>query len=204
VIVGSDSHPAYRTLLTAHCLLPTAHSPLPPASRPRYLRFTIYDLLFRAMALNLFRFLQLLTAGLYTGLLFADRVGVTPIRPQLPASSFVLFQQQLHVRFVILMPILLFTSFLSGLISLVLLRRELRTKTLLFTAVATLCTLIVIVLTRSVNVPINESLMTWQASSPPPNVMELWSPWEQTHTIRTIVSLVGFSSLLLAVLGRRG
>jgi uncharacterized membrane protein len=153
--------------------------------------------------LNLFRFLQLLTTGLYAGLLFADRVGVTPIRPQLTASSFVLFQQQLHLRFVILMPILLFTSLLSGLISLVLLRGELRTKTLVFTAVATLCTLIVIALTRSVNVPINEALMTWQASSPPLNVMELWSPWEQTHTIRTIVSLMGFSSLILAVLSAR-
>jgi uncharacterized membrane protein len=153
--------------------------------------------------LHLFRFLQLLTAGLYTGLLFADRIGVTPIRPQLPASSFVLFQQQLHIRFVILMPILLFTSILTGLISLVLLRRDLRTKTFLFTAVATICTLIVIVLTRSVNVPINEALMTWQASAPPPNVMELWAPWEKIHTIRTIVSLVGFSSLLLAVLGRQ-
>jgi len=155
------------------------------------------------MALNLFRFLQLLTAGLYTGLLFSDRIGVTPVRPQLPASSFVLYQQQLHIRFVILMPILLFTSLLSGLISLVLLRRQLRTKTFVFTAVATLCTLIVIVLTRSVNVPINEALMTWQVSSPPPNVMELWSPWEQTHTIRTIVSLIGFSSLIAAVLSVR-
>lgn len=155
------------------------------------------------MTLNLFRFLQLLTAGLYTGLLFADRIGVTPVRPQLPASSFVLYQQQVHIRFVILMPILLFTSLLTGLISLFLLRRELRTKTFLFTAVATLCTLIVFVLTRAVNVPINEALMTWQVASPPPNVVELWSPWEQIHTIRTIVSLVGFSSLILAVLGRQ-
>ena len=154
------------------------------------------------MALNLFRFLQLLTMGLYTGVLLGDRIGVTPIRPQLPASSFVLYQQQLHVRFAILMPILLFTSLLAGVISLVLLRRELRTKTFVFTAVATLCTLIVIGLTRAVNIPINEALMTWQASSPPPNVMELWSPWEQTHTIRTIVSLIGFSSLLLTAARR--
>lgn len=153
--------------------------------------------------LNVFRFLQLLTAGLYTGVFLSDRIGVTPVRPQLPASSFVLFQQQLHVRFAILMPILLFSSLLTGLISLVLLRRELRTKTFLFTAVATLSTLIIIVLTRLVNIPINEALMTWQVSSPPPNVMELWAPWEKIHTIRTIISLVGFSSLLLAALGRR-
>ena len=153
--------------------------------------------------LNLFRFLQLLTTGLYTGLLFADRIGVTPIRPQLSASSFVLYQQQLHIRFGILMPILLGVCLLSGLISLLLLRRNVKSKTFIFTVVATLCTLFVIVLTRAVNVPVNEALMTWQASSPPPNVMELWSPWEQAHTIRTIVSLIGFSSLLLAVLSNR-
>jgi len=153
------------------------------------------------MLLNLFRFLQLLATGLYTGLLFADRIGVTPIRPQLPASAFVLYQQQLHTRFGVLMPILLGTSLLSGLISLLLLRRDYRSKNFVFTAIATLATLFVIVLTRAVNVPVNEALMTWQLSSPPSNVIELWSPWEKAHTIRTIVSLLGFSSLLLAVIG---
>jgi hypothetical protein len=155
------------------------------------------------MALNLFRFLQLLTAGLYTGLLFADRIGVTPVRPQLPASAFVLYQQQLHIRFAILMPILLLVSLLSGLISLFLLRRDYRNKIFIFTILATLATLFVIVLTRLVNVPINEALMTWQVSSPPANVMELWAPWEKAHTVRTIVSLLGFSSLILAVLNHR-
>jgi len=154
------------------------------------------------MALNVSRFLQLLTTGLFTGLLFADRIGVTPIRPQLPASSFVLFQQQLHIRFAILMPVLLFVSLLSGLISLALLRRNYKSKAFMFTALATLCTLFVIVLTRTVNVPINEVLMTWQASTPPANVMELWSPWEQAHTIRTIIALTGFSSLIVASLSR--
>jgi uncharacterized membrane protein len=155
------------------------------------------------MALSIFRFLQLLITGLYTGLLFADRIGVTPIRPKLPASSFVLFQQQLHLRFMILMPLLLIVSLLSGLISLVLLRRDYKGRAFIFTAIATLCTLFVIVLTRTVNVPVNEALMTWNVTSPPPNVMQLWSPWEKAHTIRTIVSLLGFSSLLIAALGRR-
>ena len=38
-----------------------------------------------------------------------------------------------------------------------------------------------IVLTRGIDVPIGEALITWQVSSPPPNVMQLWSLWEQTH-----------------------
>ena len=155
------------------------------------------------MALNVFRFLQLLTTGLYTGLLFADRIGVTPIRPQLTPSAFVQYQQQLHLRFVVLMPILLITSLGSGVISVLLLRRDYRSRSFALTIIATVATLVVIVLTRLVNVPINEVLMTWQVAAPPPNVMELWSPWEQTHTIRTIISLFGFGSLILAVLDQR-
>ena len=152
------------------------------------------------MSLKILRFLQLLSTGLYTGVLLGDRIGVTPIRPQLPASSFVLYQQQLHLRFVILMPVLLSVSLLSGVVSLFLLRRDYKSKNFTFTTIAKLCTLCVVVLTRLVNVPINEALMTWQVSSPPPNVMQLWAPWEQVHTIRAIVSMIGFCSLLLALL----
>jgi uncharacterized membrane protein len=155
------------------------------------------------VALNISRFLQLLTYGLFTGLLFADRIGVTPIRPQLPAASFVLYQQQLHLRFLILMPILLGVSLLSGIVSLVLLRRDYRKRSFILTAVATFCVVFVIIQTRWINVPVNEALMTWSTTAPPPNVMELWSPWEKAHTIRTIVSLFGFASLILGTLPRR-
>ena len=174
---------------------PFPRSPVSP--RPRVPVSPCYH---PAAMLILSRFLQLLATGLFTGLLLGDRLGVTPIRPKLPASSFVLYQQQLHITFAKLMPILLLTSLLSGIISLVLLRRIYRSKEFLLTAIATLCVLAVIVMTRMVNVPINEALMTWQVSTPPPNAMDLWAPWEKTHTIRTIVSVIGFSSLILAAI----
>lgn len=148
------------------------------------------------------RFLQVLTTGLYTGLLFADRIGVTPIRPKLPASSFVLYQQELHLRFGKLMPVLLITSLVAGIAWLVLERRHYRRREFLFTAIAIVCTVCVIILTRLINVPINETLMTWQASSPPENVMQLWAPWEGSHTIRTAIALLGFASLAYAVTAR--
>ena len=137
--------------------------------------------------------------GLYTGLLFADRIGVTPIRPKLPASSFVLYQQELHLRFGKLMPVLLIGSLLAGVVWLVLERRHYRRREFLFTAIAIVCTVAVIILTRLINVPINETLMTWHASSPPENVMQLWAPWEGSHTIRTFIALLGFASLAYAV-----
>jgi uncharacterized membrane protein len=145
------------------------------------------------------RFLQVLTTGLYTGLLFADRIGVSPIRPKLPASSFVLFQQELHLRFGKLMPVLLISSLVAGITWLILERRHYQRREFIFTAVAIVCTVGVIILTRLINVPINETLMTWQASSPPENVMQLWAPWEGSHTIRTVIAFLGFASLAYAV-----
>ena len=154
------------------------------------------------MLLNLARFFQLLLMGLYTGLLFGDRVGVTPIRPKLPAAAFVLFQQELHLRFGKVMPVLLAGSLLAGVISLVLLRRNYRNREFIFTTIATVCTVCVVILTRLINVPINETLMTWQASSPPENVMQLWAPWEGSHTIRTVIAVIGFASLAYATTTR--
>ena len=154
------------------------------------------------MLLNIARFFQMLLMGLYTGLLFGDRVGVTPIRPKLPAASFVLFQQELHLRFGKLMPVLLVGSLVAGVISLVLLRRNYQNKVFIFTTIATLCTVGVVILTRLINVPVNETLMTWQASSPPENVMQLWAPWEGSHTIRTIMAVIGFASLSYAATTR--
>ncbi len=157
----------------------------------------------RAMLLTITRLLQILLTGLYTGLLFADRVGVSPIRPKLPPAAFVLYQQELHLTFGKLMPVLLAGSLLSGIVSLVLLRRNYERKEFIFTAIATICTLGVITLTRLINVPINETLMTWQAASPPENVMQLWAPWEGSHTIRTVIALLGFASLSYAATPRQ-
>jgi uncharacterized membrane protein len=154
------------------------------------------------MLLHLARFFQLLLTGLYTGLLFADRIGVTPIRPKLPAPAFVLFQQELHLKFGKLMPVLLGGSLLAGLITLILRRRRYASKEFIFTMIATLCTVGVIILTRLINVPINETLMTWQVASPPENVMQLWAPWEGSHTIRTVIALLGFASLAYAATSR--
>jgi Domain of unknown function (DUF1772) len=146
--------------------------------------------------LTITRFLQLLFMGLYTGILFGDRVGVTPIRPKLPSASFVLYQQQLHLVFGRLMPVLLIGSFLAGIVSLILKRRSYRNTLFLFTVIALICNAAVILLTVLINVPVNETLMTWQVSSPPENVMQLWAPWEGSHTIRTVIALLGFAALV--------
>ena len=154
--------------------------------------------------LTVTRFVQLLFTGLYTGLLFADRIGVSPIRPKLPPPSFVLYQQELHLKFGKLMPVLLGGSLLAGLVSLVLMRRNYKSKKFIFTICATLCTIGVVILKRLINVPINETLMTWQVASPPENVMQLWAPWEGSHTIRTVIAVLGFACLSYGAIAANG
>jgi uncharacterized membrane protein len=154
------------------------------------------------MLLTICRFIQLLFMGLYTGILFGDRIGISPVRPKLPATSFVLLQQDLHLRFGKLMPVLLFGSLLSGIVVLILRRRDFSSRAFIFTAVAVVCTALVVILTLLINVPVNETLMTWQAATPPENVMQLWEPWEGSHTLRTLIALVGLAALSFALASR--
>src|SRR5215207_5332344 len=100
--------------------------------------------------LNICRFINLLSTGLLTGILFGDRWGTTPVRPTLPASCFTQFQQGLHMNYVPLMPMLLSISILSGLLSMFFLRRSYKSKEFLFTAIGTLCIAGVLILTRIV------------------------------------------------------
>ena len=144
------------------------------------------------------RFVAVLSAGLVAGIFLGDRMGASFARPALSPSSFVAFQQIQHAHFVRMMPILIGIAILSSVAWLVLIRARMGSAELLFLALGTLAAISVIVLTRTVHVPINNQLMTWNASSPPPDVMGIWARWEQAHTVRTVLAVLGFALELLS------
>jgi uncharacterized membrane protein len=144
------------------------------------------------------RFVAVLSTGLLAGIFFGDRMGASFARPELSPSSFVTFQQVQHVHFVKMMPVLMGIAILSSSAWLVLIRSRIGTVSFLFLALGTLAYISVLVLTRVVNVPINNQLMTWTASSPPPDVMKIWTRWEQVHTVRTVIAVLGFACEVLA------
>jgi uncharacterized membrane protein len=144
------------------------------------------------------RFVAVLSAGLVAGILFGDRMGASFARPALSPSNFVKFQQIQHLRFAKLMPILLGVAILTGVAWLFLVRSRIRTVGLVCLSLAVLAFVSVSVLTRMINVPINNQLMTWSSSSPPSNVMEIWAAWEQAHTVRTLIAVLGFAFELIA------
>ena len=145
------------------------------------------------------RFVAVLSAGLVAGIFLGDRMGASFARPTLSPSSFVTFQQIQHAHFVKMMPILIGIAVLSSAAWLVLIRARMGSAEFLLLALATVATISVIVLTRTVHVPINNQLMTWTASSPPPDVTEIWARWEQAHTVRTVLAVLRFALELLAL-----
>jgi uncharacterized membrane protein len=148
--------------------------------------------------LGVARFGAVLFTGLVAGIFLGDRMGASFARPALSPSSFVTFQQIQHAHFVKMMPILIGIATLSSVAWLVLIRARSGGAEFVLVALGTLAYISVIVLTRMVNVPINNQLMTWNAVSPPPDVMEIWARWEHVHTVRTFLAVSGFTFELLA------
>lgn len=148
--------------------------------------------------LAIVRFVAVLATGLVAGVYLGDRMGASFARPFLPPSSFVTFQQVQHLHFVTMMPILIGLALLSSAAWLTAIRSRIGSREFLFLALGILAFLGVTLITRIVNVPINEQLMTWNPASPPEGVMEIWARWERTHTIRTGLAGLGFVFELLA------
>ncbi len=150
--------------------------------------------------LPIVRFVALVATGLLAGIFLGDRMGLGFARPALPASSFVQLQQIQHVHFVRMMPVLQIAALLSTLTWLFLIRSDVRSSQFAVVALAAICLLIVFGLTMAINVPINNTLMTWNASAPPGDAMEIWKRWEQVNTIRAIISPIGFALQVLGLI----
>jgi uncharacterized membrane protein len=149
---------------------------------------------------SIIRFVALVSTGLLAGIFLGDRMGLGFARPALPASSFVQLQQIQHVHFVRMMPVLQIAALLSTLTWLFLLRSSVRSSQFAVIALAAICLLVVFGLTMAINVPINNTLMTWNASAPPDNAMEIWKRWEQVNTVRAIISPIGFALQVLGLI----
>jgi uncharacterized membrane protein len=119
-------------------------------------------------------------------------MGASYARPALSAADFILFQQIQHVHFKpLLLPITAGAVF-GGLIWVWLVRSRWRNTEFWCAAVSSVAMIMAAALTRIVNFPINDALMTWSAAAPPPNIRELWAPWEHVHTIRAALSVGAF------------
>jgi uncharacterized membrane protein len=70
----------------------------------------------------------------------------------------------------------------------------------LFTAAGALLMIAVLVITLSVNVPIDNRIRTWTESSMPPDWGRIRDRWEAFHAARTFVSIAALALILIGSL----
>ncbi|MEO6392647.1 MAG: DUF1772 domain-containing protein [Pyrinomonadaceae bacterium] len=144
------------------------------------------------------RAIAVIVSGLKAGI-FLGVFTTFSARSALDAASFVQHQQDIHVVYVFMMPALMLTTFVALAIWLWLTRSNRSAE--FWLVLASLAGLIIVfAITRIVNVPINDQLMTWRASAPPANLREIWAPWERANAVRTLVSGVAFVLTVFAVM----
>ena len=149
--------------------------------------------------LTVARVVAVVGAGLYAGILLGDLAGAAQARPQLNPSSFVQLQQIIHARFVLMMPAIIVSTIVACIVWLVLVRPHRRGAEFWLVAATAAGLVMCGILTRLVNVPLNDQLVKWSVAFPPPNVHELWAPWEGAHAIRTVIAVAAFVLAVVAV-----
>ena len=149
-------------------------------------------------ALLAVQLVSVFTTGLLAGIFFGDRMGNSYARPKLSASAFVTFQQVQNVRFARMMPLPILAALVSDVLWLVLLRDHMDLSSFRLLALGTLALFLAVVLTRVVNIPINNRLAKWSSASPPSDFTSTWARWERVHTVRTILAVLSFALVLAA------
>jgi uncharacterized membrane protein len=155
-------------------------------------------------ALVAVRIIAVFSTGVIAGILFGDRMGNTFARPELPPGSFIRFQQIQNVHFARMMPFPIVAAILASVTWLVLIRSRAGTPGFAFLALGTLALIAAVAITRVVNIPINDQLVNWSASAPPPDLLQTWARWERAHTVRTVLAVLGFAFELLALETSKG
>jgi uncharacterized membrane protein len=143
------------------------------------------------LILRLIRTLAVVCIGLLAGIYVADRA-TAPARATLSASSFVQYQQTVHITYVKMMPPLVIAAIIAAIGWLILVRSQWREAEFWIIASAACAVIFIAVLTRAVNIPLNEQLMTWSITDPPANLKDLWAPWERVDAIRTAAAVCAF------------
>ena len=141
----------------------------------------------------------ILCSGLMAGLLFGDWLGPSFARSAMNVSSFVQFQQIVHINYLRTLPALSTVAVAAPILWLVTLRARCESVEFRVLLAATIAIAIGYAITFVFNVPVNNQLETWNVATPPPNAREIWSQWEKAHVIRTIFWVVGFFLEIVAL-----
>jgi uncharacterized membrane protein len=142
--------------------------------------------------LSIIRVVAVLCSGLMAGLLFGDWLGPSFARAAMNASTFIQFQQIVHINYLRTLPALSTIAVAAPILWLIILRARRDSAEFKILLGATVAIAVGYTITFVFNVPVNNQLETWDFAAPPADAREIWSHWEKAHVVRTIFWVTGF------------
>ena len=151
----------------------------------------------RALRLILFVhvFLFALVVGVFWGTWFSLSRSMSAITP----STFLEVGHTMIANLGGPMAVLMPATLLSAVPVLFVLYRLHRRASFALILVGTVLLVVALVITLSVNVPIDGAIAGWTVDTLPPDWTSIRNRWEAYHAARTFISLAGFGSALAAV-----
>jgi uncharacterized membrane protein len=160
----------------------------------------------RSWIARTFEVTAVLLLGLMAGFFFAFAADVAPAMAQLDASGYVTTQQWINraVRTAAFGGAYFGSTLLPFLASAAVFWAGDRRRAALWLAIALVYFVAVFWVTRSVNVPINNELATWNAAAPPASWAQARDRWNQSNLVRTGAAAICFlcAAVLLATTTR--
>ena len=149
-------------------------------------------------AATIARFANLLSGGLYAGLLVAVLFVEVTLRGVGP-DVYTVVEHVKHANLNVLAAATIVPTLASGALLLVL-APEPRRWAFALTLAGLLCAVVALTITLRVNVPINAAQMAWSPQAPPPDWAAIRDRWRLAHTLRTAAAVLGLSCQILAAL----
>jgi hypothetical protein len=147
---------------------------------------------------NTFGLIVLLFAGLATGALIVNWIGLGRAMSRLSASAYVEFHQHTNHTFDPYMPIVIVGALAGGVALAVMYGVHSIPGQL--AAVGAVCYALVIIIGVPTCVRINHLIESWSIQNPPREWAQMRARWFRFHVIRTLFSVPAFIIYLLAVL----
>ena len=153
---------------------------------------------------QLFSFGAVLLFGLMAGFFFAFSVDVAPAMTHLDAAAYITTQQWINsvVRNALFGGVYFGAVILPFGAALFAALGKKRRLALFWCVLGLTYFGLVFWVTRSINIPINNALASWNPAAPPPDWTQLRNTWNQSNLLRTWGAFACFAAALLATLVR--
>ena len=148
------------------------------------------------MLVRLAQGLYVLLYALVAGVMWGTWLSLARTMTQYDAATFLADGQHMITNLATIMPVFMISTAVLGLVVTVVLFRR-RSRAAAWLALAGLLLLgAVIVVTLTVNVPIDNDIKTWTLATLPADWEDVRSRWAAFHTLRTFVSLAGLAAVI--------